>query len=75
MGDNVTSCLLPQMGQCFNLIDGCCPTRAHCSVRMAFVGPGKETNHVYVYSWVSEASNFFFNGPLMCYKILIRAAQ
>ena len=48
MGDNVTSCLLQQMGQCFNLIDGCCPTRAHCSVRMAFVGPGKETNHVYV---------------------------
>ena len=29
----------------------------------------------YVYSLVSEASNFFFNGPLMCYKILIRAVQ
>lgn len=75
MGDKVTLWLLPELGSCIHLIDGCCPTKALCSVRMAFVESGKETDHAYVYSLVSEASAFFFNPPFMCYKILIRIVQ
>lgn len=59
MGTVVAPHLFHQIGQCFNLIDGCYPTRTHCSVRMAFVEPRKKTNHACVYSPVSEASTFF----------------
>lgn len=73
-GRNGTT-LVQHMSKCFDLSDGCCPTRVHCRVRMAFVELVKEVDHASVYSLVSETSTFFIIVPLMCYKILIRAVQ